>query len=180
VADEPLIVRLADVQVREIFLEIYDRASHQIITGIEYISPTNKSDTQGRELYQRKQVEASEAGVNLVEIDFIRRGPAVVDVPEDVLDTLPPLDYLVHIGRRRAVDVEVYLIGVRDRLPRIRVPLKSGDQDAVLDLQEVFHRAYEIGPYPDRLNYQADPAPPLGEEDAAWADELLRSKGLRQ
>ncbi len=50
-----------------------------------------------------------------------------------------------------------------------------------LDLQEVFDRSYDIGPYPERLNYSGDaPAPPLSPENARWADELLRNKGFRQ
>jgi hypothetical protein len=30
-----------------------------------------------------------------------------------------------------------------------------------------------------RLHYWAEPVPPLAAEDAAWADALLKAKGLR-
>jgi hypothetical protein len=33
---------------------------------------------------------------------------------------------------------------------------------------------------PKRFNNQADPVPPLDKTEAAWTDELPKSKGLRQ
>jgi hypothetical protein len=121
-----------------------------------------------------------EAGVHLVEVDLIRRGPHVLDVPLELLDSLRPWNYLVNLVRRESEDYEVYPIRIQDRLPRIRLPLKPGDEDAVLDLQEVFDRAYQIGPYPERIDYSSDPSPPLPESTVAWADQLLKEKGFRR
>ena len=179
-ADEPVVIRLADVEIRESFVEIYDQASNQIVTGIEFISPTNKSDHEGRRRYQQKQEETRNAGIHLVEIDLIRRGPSVIDVSADMLDTLAPHDYIVHLGRRQSIDIELYPISLRERLPRIRLPLKTGDADATLDLQDVFNRCYEIGPYPERLDYRQPPGPPLQPNDEIWLDELLKTQGFRQ
>jgi hypothetical protein len=179
-ADEPIRVRHADVEVHEGYVEIYDAGDHHLVTGIEFLSPTNKSDKQGRELYQRKQQDVRETGVHLVEIDLLRAGPHVLDVPQDIVAPMRPWDYLVNLVRRGTQGYEVYPVRLRNRLPRVRIPLKVGDSDAVLDLQEVFDRSYEIGPYPVRLNYQGAPMPPLSEADAAWADELLRTNGLRE
>ena len=39
-------------------------------------------------------------------------------------------------------------------------------------------RCYANGRYDD-LDYRAEPNPPLEADEAAWADELLRGKGLR-
>lgn len=178
--DEPVRVQQVQVEVHEGFVEIYDAVGSRLVTGVEYLSPANKCEADGRSLYERKQREMREAGVNLVEIDFIRRGPHVLDVPQKVVENLRPWDYLVNTVRRDSAMYELYPIRVRDRLPRIRIPLKSGDEDAVLDLQEVFDRAYEIGPYPERIDYGSDPSPPLSDDDAAWADQILREKGLRQ
>jgi hypothetical protein len=58
--------------------------------------------------------------------------------------------------------------------------LQTGDDDATLDLQEIFNRSYEIGPSPERLNYNQPPEPPLSPDDDAWADQILRNAGLRQ
>ena len=131
-------------------------------------------------MYPRKQLELKDAGVHLVEIDRIRRGPHVAEVPEEVIEEPRPWDYLVNLVRRGSGEYQFYPIRLRDRLPRLRIPLKIGDADAVLDLQAVFDRAYDIGPCPERLRYERDPAPPLVAEDAAWADQILRDKGLRQ
>jgi hypothetical protein len=50
--------------------------------------------------------------------------------------------------------------------------------DVPLDLQVLVDAAYENGGYDD-IDYRAEPDPPLDPADAAWAEELLRSKGLR-
>jgi hypothetical protein len=74
--------------------------------------------------------------------------------------------------------VEVYRAGLESRLPTIRVPLRESDEDAPLALQPLVDRAYENGRHDD-LDYRRDPVPPLNAADAAWADAMLREKGLR-
>jgi hypothetical protein len=69
---------------------------------------------------------------------------------------------------------------VRERLPRIWVPLEEGVPDLVLDLQAVFDRNYDIGNYARHTDYTKDPVPPLEGEDAEWMAILLREKGLRE
>ncbi len=176
--DEPLYIEPLEVEVREPFIEIRDAVGNRLITGIEFVSPTNKSDAQGRELYQKKQRETRDACVHLVEIDLLRTGRNVVDLPQAVLAQLPRWDYLVNIGRRDATRFEVYPIGLRDPLPRIRIPLKAGDEDAVLDLPAVFEQAYRAGRYATKVNYRVDPPIPLADEDAAWARQLLKKNRL--
>jgi hypothetical protein len=51
--------------------------------------------------------------------------------------------------------------------------------DVVLDMQAVFDRNYEEGAYAEQIDYTQEPVPPLTGEDAAWADALLRERGLR-
>ena len=179
VVDEPVRVRRNLVEVTEPFVVIYDSETRCPITGIEFISPTKKSTTDGRILYRRKQREMRRARVNRVEFDFIRRGRQLVDVPDAVVRELSRHDYLVNLVRHPAIDYEVYPIRLRDHLPRIRIPLKSGDEDAVLDLQMAFDRAYDEGPYAIRIDYRSACEPSLADDDAAWTDELLRLKGLR-
>jgi hypothetical protein len=57
--------------------------------------------------------------------------------------------------------------------------LAGDDPDVVLDLQAVFDLYYDAGAYARRLDYRHDPAVSLSDEDAVWADALLRRKGLR-
>lgn len=180
VADEPVLIVRASVELHEGYVEIFAAADHKLVTSIEYVSPANKRPGKGRRLYRRKQRELRGAGIHLLEVDLLRAGSHALDVPESIARALSPFDYLVNIGRRRSHDYEFYPLQLRARLPNVRIPLQVGDDDATLDLQDVFTRSYDIGPYPERLNYNQPPEPPLSPEDDAWADQILRNAGLRQ
>ena len=59
-------------------------------------------------------------------------------------------------------------------MPEIDIPLLPGDGSIAVDLQHVFERCYETGPYRRRLDYQTlRPDPPLSAEQAQWASGLL-------
>jgi hypothetical protein len=77
------------------------------------------------------------------------------------------------VGERKTF--EVYPRLLRERLPRVRVPLAGDDEDVVLDLQAAVVRTYEAGGYRDMLDYQKPCRPALTPEDQSWADELIRS-----
>ncbi len=177
--DEPVRIRHSQVRVTEGYLEIF-AAGNRLVTGIEFVSPANKSNRQGRKLYQAKQAQLRRAGVHLVEIDLIRRGRHVLDVPKSVVETLRPWDYLVNLVRRGSDEHQVDPIPLRNPLPRIRIPLEADQADAVLDLQPLLNHAWDIGPYQIRVDYDQPPSTPLSEADVLWADGLLRTAGLRQ
>jgi Protein of unknown function (DUF4058) len=46
-------------------------------------------------------------------------------------------------------------------------------------MQAVLDAAYDRVGYDLECDYRAEPRPPLKPELATWADQLLRSKGLR-
>ena len=93
---------------------------------------------------------------------------------------LPAYDYLIHISRaNQRPRGWVWPIRLPQRLPVIGIPLAGEDPDAPLDLQAVLTTAYERGAYDVDLNNKIDPIPPLPDEHAAWADALLRERGLR-
>jgi hypothetical protein len=73
----------------------------------------------------------------------------------------------------------LYPIRLPRRLPTIPIPLQCGTTDAGLDLQAVLEASYDRAGYDLEIDYRKEPRPPLEGELAAWADELLRSKGLR-
>ncbi len=60
----------------------------------------------------------------------------------------------------------------------IPIPLKPGDPDARLDLQTVLDAAYDRVGYDLEIDYRTEPRPPL-DGHWPWADQLLRSKGMR-
>lgn len=117
---------------------------------------------------------------HLIEIDLLRAGEHTVAPPLELLLQRGPWDYLVSLHRSGEENrYEVWGIPLRQRLPRIRVPLAGDDPDVVLDLQAVFDRCYDQGAYARRLDYRREPPTPLKEDDAAWANALLRERGLR-
>jgi hypothetical protein len=88
--------------------------------------------------------------------------------------------YVVSVCRAAQPDVKLaYPCPLRRPLPRIAVPLRPQDADVVLDLQALIDLCYARGRYHARLDYRAEPEPPLPPPAAEWADALLRSAGLR-
>jgi hypothetical protein len=176
-ADSPELAQVRILEVHEPYITILDRQSNQrVVTVIEVLSPTNKYAGPGRESYEAKQQEVRGSDVHLVEIDLLRNGPHVLSVPERVVRGRGGYDYLICVNRAAKVrDVfEFYRRRVRERLPRIRVPLAGSDPDVILDLQAVLAHTYEAGSYGDRINYDAPCVPPLTAEDQAWANERIR------
>ncbi|NOX61573.1 MAG: DUF4058 family protein [Chloroflexi bacterium] len=179
--DEPTIISVPPQEVRETFVEILDLTQGgRLVTVIEVLSPANKMPGEGRELYLRKQEELLAGEVHLVEIDLLSQGEPTVAAPLSSLDPYRPWRYLISVSRAgNREKFEVYFVGLRQRLPRVAIPLTEPDPDATLDLQAVFEQCYERGAYEDLVDYGKEPEARLTEEDAAWADALLREKKLR-
>ena len=58
------------------------------------------------------------------------------------------------------------------------IPLRPSEEDIVLQLQPLIDDCFRDGRY-HHIHYQVEPTPRLGEEDAAWADSILRESGRR-
>ncbi len=180
--DEPVIVELVSELIqRQSFIKIVDRTHERLVTVIELLSPSNKRSGEWRTAYLQKQLSCLEAGVNLVEIDFLRQGEHTVAVPAYALSSPPSFYGLVsvwrgHLPRR----FEVYPVVLPRRLPCIAIPLLPEDKDVALDLQWVFDRCYDVGRYTLDIDYTQSPPVPLTPEEQEWSDKLLRKKGLRK
>lgn len=167
---------------REPYIQIVMTGNEeQIVTVIELLSPSNKAaGSPGRPLYLTKQEEILRSPIHLLEIDLLRQGEHTVAPPRESLLQRGDWTYLVSLRRASPKpQFEVWPIQLRQRLPRVRVPLSGEDPDVVLDLQACFNRRYDEAASARRLNYQGDPVPPLEPDDAEWADRLLRESGLR-
>jgi hypothetical protein len=180
--DAPELVRMPAPEVHESYVAILDRrAGQQVVTVIELVSPSNKYAGTGREVYLTKQHEVLNSQAHLVEIDLLRTGPHVLAVLEWTARGLGHYDYLVSVNR--AVDLrdefEIYRRCLRERLPRVGIPLAEGDPDATLDLQAVLEQTYGAGLYRDLLPYDRPCVPALTPADQAWADLVLRDAGVR-
>jgi hypothetical protein len=178
---EPLIIPLEVESRTQRSLRIIDtRSGNRVVTAIEFLSPANKSEPVGRTSYRRKQAELLEAHVSLVEIDLLREGQYVLAAPMHQLPLPYLTPYRICVVRGDSPgQAEVYSVSLRERLPAIRIPLREQDADVRLDLQELIDKSYEDGGYGQDIDYRVDPQPLLQGEDAAWADALLREKGLR-
>jgi hypothetical protein len=177
---EPLVLHLADEPLSQGYLEIIDVGSgNRVVTVIEFLSPSNKLPGAGQNLYLEKQNEVLAARASLVEIDLTRAGRRVLSVPPERIPPSYRTTYQVCVRRGwKLPAAEVYRASLPERLPVIRIPLRESDQDVLLDIQVLIDQCYHNGRY-DSLNYRVEPNPPLDPEDAAWADQLLRSQGRR-
>ncbi len=177
-ADEALEVQLPALEMHESYLEILDRHSGQrVVAVLEVLSPANKYAGPGRDSYLARQSEVLASQAHLIEIDLLRRGPHTLAVPEWLARQHASYDYLVCVNRAEGLRdrFRLYPRPLRQRLPRIRVPLADGDPDVVLDVQAVLAQTYEAGSYRERLRYDQPCVPPLPAEDQAWADEVIRA-----
>jgi hypothetical protein len=181
---QPIIITIPEEERRDTYLEIRVPGSdgERVVTTIEVLSLTNKSPgLRGRSLYQQKQREVLDSDIHLVEIDLLRGGTHATAVLLDRLrEKAPPFDYHVCLHHfDRPEEYQAYTFTLRERLPKVPIPLLPGDGAVTVDLQAVFDRCYDTGPYLRRVRY--DPArvvPPLRPEQAEWLRGVLRDKGL--
>jgi hypothetical protein len=174
---EPLLIKIGNEKATEGFIRIIDPASGgTLVTVIEFLSTANKQ-AHGREQYLKKQEEIESAEVSLVEIDLLRAGGWVLQVP---IYHVPP-DY--HMPYRACVrrgwkwdEFEFYHLPFEQRLPKISIPLRENDADAFLDLQALIDQVYRSGGY-DEIDYSVPPIPPLEGASADWARDVISKRG---
>jgi len=163
-------------EIHEAFLRIIDRESRDVVTFIEILSPSNKvPGSPGLKSFAEKRREVMHSPSHWVEIDLLR-GARMVRVPRKA----GRHEYLVHVSKENLRPRGLlYPIRLARRLPVIPIPLKPEDPDARLDLQAMLDFACDRAGYDLEIDYRKEPQPPLAAELAAWADQLLKSKGLR-
>lgn len=179
----PVVVTVPHDEFTERYLEIYTRkdGGERVVTVIEILSPTNKMrGSERRDQYVKKQRELVYGKINLVEIDLLRAGEHTTFPPRRrILKKTGPYDY--HISIHRMDDLEdclVYPIRLENPLPVIDVPLLPQDGAVSVDLQAVFTRCYDAGPYHRRIRYTEDsPVPPLSPDREEWAKRILEAAG---
>jgi hypothetical protein len=174
---EPHVIALLDEVPKQRHIEIVDRDSgNQVVTVIELLSPANKRSEAGRRAYLEKQREYLQGGVNLVEIDLIREGEFVVAIPETLVPPDCRTPYIICIRRvLRPRRVELIPVPLSQPLPNIRIPLRRGDPDVVLQLQQLLDDCYRRGRYAS-LDYNRPLNPPLREDEKRWVEQLLKQR----
>ena len=167
-----------DEPITQRFVEVRDaRNGGEVVTVIEFVSPTNKKPGDGRRQFQRKRHECFKAGVNFVEIDLTREGRRVLPDPAASVSQAREAAYVAVVRRfnpeRRW---EIYPMPLREPLQPVALPLREGDADLVLQLQPLIDRAHAAAAF-EPFDYAGELHPPLSPEDAAWAAERL-ARGL--
>ncbi len=174
-------VSIADEATEEAFIQILDaRAGGRVITAIEFLSLTNKLTGVSRDQYLSKQKELRNAGVSMVEIDLLRAGKPIVEVPTWRVAPERRTPYYAVV--RRSWEPRQYdycLLPLRERLLGIQIPLRQDEPEAVLNLQSLIDRVYQNGSYGLELNYTQAAIPPLESDDARWAEGLIRASVAR-
>ncbi len=169
-------------EITEGFIEIRTTdGGNRLVTSIELLSLTNKTrGAAGHGLYRAKQRELLLAGVNLVEIDFLRGGvPTTQTNVRDLRRQAPR--YVYHVAFTRPDDefvTRARAIELAQRLPTIPIPLGPDVPAVGVDLQPAFDRAFDESLFSRRLNYRQPPVPPLTPDQQTWADAVLTAGGL--
>jgi hypothetical protein len=134
------------------------------------------------------EIEVLDSDANLIELDLLRSGERLVSPAlAHIIDQLNPTpDYLVIVNRawRRLEEntaYQIFPVAVTESLPCIPIPLREGQDEVPLDLQFVFQRAYDSGPYRrGAIDYSSPPDPALRDEPADWAAQCLRTAAIQQ
>ena len=172
-ADRPVVFEIVEEEIRQPVIHIIEPAAgNRIVTAIEVLSPDNKTPGPGRDSSLKKRAELWQGGAHLVEIDLLRDGERVLRVSAEQVQERSAWCYVVAVSRRPSRH-ELYFFGMEDRLPRIAIPLAHGDPDVVLDLQPVFARCWEAGPYPELLRYDQPVPGEVTPQQAEWCRQRL-------
>jgi len=164
---EPTVIEYLSDEILQRVVEIQDLSDGaRVVTAIELLSAENKHKGEGRAKYFQKMREYAEAEVSVVEYDLLRAGERIRSV--EGAEEIPYSATVYRHGIRYRA--EFYAISLRSHIPAIRVPLRAGDKDVVLNIQPLLNRAYANGRY--RFNYNKPPEPPLSPVDAEWAKSL--------
>lgn len=161
--------------MRQPYIEIIEPASgNRVVTSIEVLSPDNKTPGAGLTSYLRTQQELWDSGANLVEIDLLSAGARSSRVERSRAAHVIERRYLVTVTRAYPTHCEFYGVELHEPLPKVSIPLTPGDDDVTLDLQSVFQRTYDSGPYPQLLYYD-QPAPSrINETESELVRQVLR------
>ena len=159
---------------REYYLLIRGTESHEVVTVLDLLSPTNKrAGADGRKIYLEKRQQILDGLSHFAEIDLLRGGQRLP------LQTKIPLadDYYALVSRHnRRPRAEIYQWGLAERLPTIRIPLAKGDADVPLDLQSVFTATYDQARYDLSIDYKAHLIPPPTSDEEPLLRDILAGK----
>ncbi|QEL13296.1 DUF4058 family protein [Limnoglobus roseus] len=179
VVETPLFTSVLREPHEEQFIEVRERGDGQLVSLIDVVSPANKTTDVGREAYHatRKLILGQRAAS--LEVDLVTQGRPLLDFARD---SLPEHDYTFTVTRAAAPGkFEIYTTTVQKRLPKFKLPLAADDRDAMLDLQDVFRRAYDLGAFQKHVDYGQPlaAAVKLADVNRTWIELMLKQCKLK-
>jgi hypothetical protein len=136
---------------------------------IEILSPTNTRPGVGRQKYVRKRLEILGTHTNLVEIDLLRAWE-----PMPFEGNVPSSHYRILVRRgEQGSEADLYPFTVYDPIPEFPLSLQAGDVEPMINLNKLLDDVYAEGSYDVRINYHQPAQPPLTEDEARWAGEVM-------
>jgi len=163
------------VTIREGYLSVREVGTEALITSIEVLSPTNKRPGKGRRVYEKKRELILSSLTNLVEIDLLRQGESMPMIGNNIQSHYA---ILVSRGDRRP-EADLYAFNLQDVIPSFPLPLRPGDQEPLINLQELLSQIYELYDYDLIVDYNTKPIPSLSPSESLWLATLLQEKGLQ-
>lgn len=170
-AIQPLNIQIPIAQeIQERFLEIREAGTGSVITTIELLSPKNKRSGDGRDTYVQKRQKILTSATNLVEIDLLRSGK-----PFPMVGATPS-DYRILISRSPQRPKAQYAFNLQQPIPAFPIPLRSGEEEPLLELQPLLHRVYDRARLELAIDYSQVCSPKLSKEDEDWLQDLVSDK----
>lgn len=169
---EPQTVELVELEeIQERYLEIREGTTGAVITAIELLSPKNKRTDEGRDAYLRKRQQVLSSASHWVEIDLLRGGK-----PLPVKGSTAS-DYRILVSRSGdRPQAQLYGFNLGQEIPAFAMPLRSGEQEPLLRLQPLVHRAYDKSRFELAIDYQQKLTPQLSSQEQEWVKALLRNQ----
>ncbi len=147
----------------------------EVITVLELLLPNNKRAGQGGNTYQTKRQQILGGSTHLVEIDLLPGGESM-----PILDNEIKSDYRILVSRSQLRPrAELYPFNLQESIPAFFSPLKKGDIEPLVDLQDVIQDFFDCASFDLAIDYNCEPVSPIQETDIIWVNELLKAPGLR-
>lgn len=158
-------------EIHERYLVVREVTTQNVVTVIEILSLANKLTHEGRKAYEARRTIVLGSKTSLVEIDLLRAGTPLTPFQAG------QSDYRILISPAPTRPCALaYTLSVRDPLPTIAIPLQPDGPEPTLSLNQLLHDLYERARYDLAIDYSQPPTPPLHDDDAAWARQLLSAQ----
>jgi hypothetical protein len=173
---QPMSVLLPEVeQVKETYLEVRDVNTGEVVTVIELLSPKNKRNGEGRQIYETKRRRILSSRSHFVEIDLLIQGDAMPFLGSEMVGR-----YRILVSRSdKRPYADLYPFELSDPIPTFALPLRIGETEPIVDLQILLHGVYERAGFDLAIVYDRDPTMRLANTEQNWIRESLLEKGLR-